>query len=115
LSIALYFDENVPRAVALGLRLRGVDVITVQDDNRIGIDDRLLLDRATELRRPLFSQDEDLLAEARLRQKAGAYFSGVIYAPQPRVTIGICVRDLHLIAEVMNAKELENQVEFIPL
>jgi predicted nuclease of predicted toxin-antitoxin system len=115
LSIALYFDEHVPRAVALGLRLRGIDVITVQDDDRRGIADRLLLDRATELGRPLFSQDEDLLAEAQLRQKAGIHFSGVIYAPQLRVTIGICVRDLHLIAEVMKADELENRVEFIPL
>jgi predicted nuclease of predicted toxin-antitoxin system len=115
LSIALYFDEHIPRAVALGLRLRGVDVITVQDDDRRGIADHLLRDRATELGRALFSQDEDLLAEARRRQDAGIVFSGVIYAPQRRVTIGACVRDLHLIAEVMNADGLENRVEFIPL
>jgi len=115
LSIVLYFDEHVPRAVAHGLRLRGVDVITVQDDDRRGIADHLLLDRATELGRPLFTQDEDLLAEARLRQKTGAHFSGVIYAPQLHVTIGICVRDLHLIAEAMKADELANRVEFIPL
>jgi len=115
LTIALYFDEHVPRAVAHGLRLRGVDVITVQDDDRRGIADHLLLDRATELGRPLFSQDEDPLVEAQLRQKAGTHFSGVIYAPQARVTIGICVRDLHLIAEVMKPQELSDRVEFLPL
>jgi predicted nuclease of predicted toxin-antitoxin system len=115
LSIGLYFDEHVPRAVALGLRLRGIDVITVQDDDRRGIADRSLLDRATELGRPLFTQDEDLLAEAQLRQKSGIHFSGVIYAPQPRVTIGSCVRDLHLIAEVMEPHELADRVEFLPL
>jgi hypothetical protein len=115
LSIAFYFDEHVPRAVVLGLRLRGIDVLTVQDDDRRGVADRLLLDRATELRRPLFSQDEDLVAEARRRQKKGIHFSGVIYAPQPRVTVGVCVRDLHMIAEVMKTDELENRVEFIPL
>lgn len=71
MSIAFYFDEHVPRAVALGLRLRGIDVLTVQDDERIGIADSPLLDRATELGRPLFSQDEDLVAEARRRQKEG--------------------------------------------
>jgi Domain of unknown function (DUF5615) len=115
LSIPLYFDEHVPRAVALGLRLRGIDVITVQDDDRRGIADPLLLDRATELGRPLFSQDEDLLAEAQLRQKSGHHFSGVIYAPQLRVTIGICVRDLSLIAAAMDPHELENHVEYLPL
>jgi hypothetical protein len=55
LNVAFYFDEHIPRAVALGLRIRGVDVITAQDDGRSGIADALLLDRATELRRPLFS------------------------------------------------------------
>jgi hypothetical protein len=30
MSIALYMDENVHRAVTNGLRLRGIDVLTVQ-------------------------------------------------------------------------------------
>jgi hypothetical protein len=115
LSIALYLDENVARAVAIGLRLRGVDVITPEDDNCRGIADPLLLDRATELGRPLFSQDRDLLAEARRRQKDGTPFSGVLYAHRLHATIGDCVRDLHLIAEVMEPNELANRVEFLPL
>jgi len=89
--------------------------MTVQDDDRRGIADPLLLDRATELGRPLFSQDEDLLAEARLRQQSGRHFAGVIYAPQLRVTIGICVRDLSLIATAMDLHELEGHVEYLPL
>ena len=31
--IALYMDHNVPRAVTVGLRLRGVDVITAYEDD----------------------------------------------------------------------------------
>ena len=115
MSIALYLDEHVPLAVAHGLRLRGVDVLTVQDDNRRGIADHLLLDRATELGRALFSQDEDLLAEAKRRQVACIPFSGVIYAHQLRVTIGTCVMDLHVMAEIVDPQDLANQVEFLPL
>ena len=115
MSIALYLDEHVPHAVAQALRLRGVDVITVQDDDRRGIADHLLLDRATDLGRALFSQDEDLLAEAKRRQMAGIPFSGVIYAHQLRVTIGTCVMDLHVVAEAMDPQDLANQVEFLPL
>ncbi|HXM71051.1 MAG TPA: hypothetical protein VN970_07940 [Thermoanaerobaculia bacterium] len=114
MSIALYLDENVARAVAIGLRLRGVDVITPEDDNCREIADPLL-DRATELGRPLFSQDRDLLAEARRRQKDDTPFSGVLYAHRLHATIGDCVRDLHLIAEVMEPDELANRVEFLPL
>jgi hypothetical protein len=69
LNVAFYFDEHIPKAVALGLRIRGVDVITAQEDDRRGIADSLLLDRATELGRPRFSQDSDLLIEAQRRQK----------------------------------------------
>jgi predicted nuclease of predicted toxin-antitoxin system len=115
LSLALYLDENVPRAIALGLRRRGIDVLTPQDDGRRGIADALLLDRATELGRPLFSQDEDLLAEARRRQQAGIFFAGVLYAHQLHVTIGDCVRDLQLIAEAGKPEELANHVEYLPL
>jgi hypothetical protein len=115
LSIPLYLDEHVARAITLGLRLRGIDVLTPQEDGRRGIADSLLLDRATELGRPLFSQDEDLLVEARRRQDAGIAFSGLVYAHQLHVTIGDCVRDLHLIAEAMEPEEIVNRVEYLPL
>lgn len=108
-------DENVHRAITNGLRLRGIDVVIAQEDGRGEVADPLVLDRATELGRPLFSQDEDLLAEARKRQAEGRYFSGVIYAHQLHVTIGDCVRDLELIATIASQSDLENRVEFLPL
>jgi len=115
LSVALYLDENVPRAIAVGLRLRGVDVLSPHDEGLCGIADPLVLDRATELGRPLFSQDEDLLAEARKRQREGVFFSGVLYAHQRHITIGDCMRDLQLIAEAAGPEDLANRVEFLPL
>jgi len=114
-SIALYMDEHVPRSITLGLRLRGVNVLTAQEDNRRNTPDTILLDRATELRRVLFSQDEDLLAEAKRRQGQGTPFSGVIYAHQLHITIGACVRDLELIAGAADPQDLVNRVEYLPL
>ena len=55
----------------MGLRLRDIDVLTVQEDDRSGISDTLLLDRATELQRVVFSQDQDFLIEAQRRQVGG--------------------------------------------
>lgn len=108
-------DEHVHRAVTDGLRLRGVDVLTAQEDGRRGYPDPELLDRASQLGRPLFSQDDDLLVEAQRRQKAGIPFSGVIYAHQLHVTLGDCVRDLELIARLAEPDELKNRVEYLPL
>ena len=115
MSVALYMDEHVHRAITVGLRLRGVDVLTAQDDGRRNTPDDVLLDRATELGRIMFSQDDDLLAEAKRRQVKGRPFSGVIYAHQLRTTIGVCVRDLELIARAAEPQDLANRVEFLPL
>ena len=74
-----------------------------------------MLDRAGELGRVLFSQDDDLLAEATNRQKEGIFFRGVIYAHQLKVSIGICVRDLEIIAKAGEPDDLINGVQFLPL
>ena len=62
--IFLYMDEHVPRAITIGLKLKGIDVLTVQEDNSSGKSDHELLDRAGSLKRAIFTHDEDLLAEA---------------------------------------------------
>ena len=73
-------DVHVRRAVTDALRLRGVDVLTAQQDGASQLKDPELLDRATSLGRLLFTQDEDLLREARRRQQTGGKFAGVVCA-----------------------------------
>lgn len=115
MSIALYIDENVARQVTIGLRLRGVDVLTVQEDGRTGYSDEIILERANELNRVLFSQDDDFLAKATRRQIESKEFSGIIYAHKLRVSIGDCVRDLEIIAKACNYEDFTNHVEYLPL
>jgi len=52
-SVRFYMDEHVSRSITVGLRRRGLDVLTVQEDGRSGAADEVL-----------FSQDDDLLVEA---------------------------------------------------
>jgi Domain of unknown function (DUF5615) len=108
-------DVHVPRSVTVGLRLRGVDVLTAQEDNAARFSDPELLDRATKLGRVLFSQDDDLLREATRRQCAGESFVGLVYAHQLNVTIGRCIEDLVLIAEAGEPEDLMNAIEYLPL
>ncbi|HAJ61485.1 MAG TPA: hypothetical protein DCP31_21365 [Cyanobacteria bacterium UBA8543] len=115
MSVALYMDEHVHKAITEGLRQRGVDVLTVQEDDRRNTPDDILLDRAMELGRVMFSQDRDLLIEAQRRQVEGIVFVGVIYAHQVLVTIGICVRDLELIAKATDLEDYANRVEYLPM
>jgi len=115
MTIALYMDEHVRRAITNGLKLQGIDVITVQEDGRNGTPDSILLERATELNRVIFTQDDDFLVMANCRQQEGVKFSGVIYGHQQYVTVGECVRDLEIIAKASESEDLVNQVQYLPL
>jgi len=115
MGLALYLDHHVPRAIAIGLRMRGVDVLTAYEDSSSALSDPELLDRASELKRVLFTQDDDLVIEAVMRQRARAPFCGVIYAHQLRVTIGVCVQQLEMIAKAAEPGDLMNGILFLPL
>lgn len=108
-------DVHVRRAVTEGLRLGGIDVLTAQEDGRRRLADPLLLDRAGELNRLLFTQDDDLLREAKLRQQSGIEFAGIVYAHQLNISIGECVDDLEIIAGASELSEWINRVEYLPL
>lgn len=115
MSVKLYMDVHVRRAVTEGLRMRGVDALTAQEDGRRRLADPLLLDRAGELNRLLFTQDDDLLREAKLRQQSGIQFAGIVYAHQLNISIGECVDDLEIIAGASELSEWVNRVEYLPL
>ena len=95
-------DVHVPRPITRGLRRSGIDVLTAQEDGTATWQDSALLDRATQLNRVLFSQDEDLLIEAANRQRSRIPFAGLIYAPQLALSIGQFVEELELLAKVAN-------------
>ncbi len=115
MSIAFYMDENVHRGITNGLRIRDVDVFTVQEDGRTGFRDPVILDRATELKRVLFTQDDDFLAEATRRQQERMNFAGVVYAHKLRVSVGDCIRDLEIIAKAAYYEELADRIQYLPL
>lgn len=108
-------DHHVPRAITNGLRLRGVDVLTAHEDGAETFPDSELLDRATELGRVLFTQDDDLLMEATRRRRRGQPFAGVIYAHQLRISVGGCVGDLELVAKAGEPEDMAGQTMFLPL
>jgi predicted nuclease of predicted toxin-antitoxin system len=110
----LYLDENVDGPVARGLRRRGVDVLTVQEDDRADARDPEVLDRATDLGRVLFTQDTDLLVEGARRQREGIPFAGVIYGPKYVELQGTYVNALELIALASEASEYANRVIYLP-
>jgi hypothetical protein len=115
MSVKLYMDVHVRRAVTDALRIRGVDVLTAQEDGAGEFDDPRLLSRATQLGRILFTQDDDLLREAKKRQQSGEDFAGLVYGHQLNVSVGQCIDDLELIAQVSKPDEWVRRLLYLPL
>jgi hypothetical protein len=112
---AFYMDVHVPSAVTAGLRRRGVDAVTSQEDSTQESEDEALLKRAMQLGRVLFTQDEDLLAIASRWQQESREFAGVVYCHQLGPGIGDIIEDLELLAFCVNDDEVRNRVIYLPL
>lgn len=112
--LAIYLDEDVHGGIARGLLSRGIDALTVQADGLSGSADSDILDRATDLGRPVFTNDDDFLAEAHARQLHGIPFAGVFYA-HAHTPIGTCIRDLELLALASDPEEYQDRAVFHPL
>ena len=115
MSLRLDMDVHIRRQVTVGLRRRGVDVLTPQEDDAARMTDPDLLDRATTRGRVLFSQDHDLLREAARRQGEGIAFAGLIFGEQSALTIGQCIRDLELLSKVLDPEDIAGRVGYLPL
>ena len=106
--IRFYLDEHVSRAVARGLRQRGVDVLTVPEAGLMGAADEEHLRRAAGEGRAVFTQDDDFL---RLASK-GHPHAGIVYARQ-QTRVGDIIHGLMLIHDVLDADDMWNHIEFL--
>jgi hypothetical protein len=115
MPLAFYSDVHVPAAITEGLRRRGIDVLTSQQDGTRQSEDVNLFRRATQLQRVLLTQDEDFLVIAASWQDAGWEFIGVVFAPQDPSRNGRYIEDIELIGSCCDIPEVANRVIHLPL
>ncbi|MEW5869703.1 MAG: DUF5615 family PIN-like protein [Chloroflexota bacterium] len=106
--IRFYLDEHVHKAVADGLRRRGVDVLRSQEAGMMAASDRQHLELALREGRVIFTQDADFLRLHTL----GSDHAGIVYMPQ-HSPVGQMVRQLMLVYDLMDAEEMRNHIEFL--
>lgn len=108
-SIRFHLDENCPRAVADGLRRRGIDVTTTPDAGLMRATDEQQLDYGRAQERVLFTQDRDFL---RL-QTEGVSHVGIAYCDKDTRSVGEIIQGLVLIWELLEPHEMRDRVEFL--
>lgn len=112
MALRLYMDVHVPRAIATGLRARGIDAPTAQEDGAEEFLDEDLLRRATSLNRVVFTFESDFKRIAAECQRDGVEFAGVNYA-QALFGIGVCVEGLYVMAAMLDEADLRGTLEYL--
>jgi len=107
--IRYHLDEHIPRAVADGLKRRGIDVTLPWDVGLGEGSDLAHIDYATSTGRVMVTQDTDFLRHHR----EGVHHAGIVYCQQGSRSVGEMLRSLVLIFEVLSPEEMHNHVEFI--
>jgi predicted nuclease of predicted toxin-antitoxin system len=101
-------DEHISKAVAQGLRARGVDAVTAAEAGTLGATDQGLLDLLKNQGRTVITADPDFL---RLHA-APIGHAGIVFVRQG-MPIGDVIRGALVIAEVLDSMAMANHVEFL--
>ena len=113
--IAYYMDENMHSAITNGVRSKGVDVLTVQEDGFSGIADPQIFQRAVALKRVLVSFDRDMINVAMQYQARFDHFEGLIFINLHKSSFGAFITELELISLTSHPAECSNQIQYLPL
>jgi predicted nuclease of predicted toxin-antitoxin system len=108
-------DHHVHAAITEGLRIRGVDCLTAEEDGSAELPDDQLLARALELDRVIFTMDVDFLDVTSQWLRIGRTFAGVVYARQLGITNGQTILDLDLMNQALDPPDIISTVERLPL
>ena len=108
-TIRFHLDENCHRAIAEGLRRRGIDVTTTPDAGLLHSTDQEQIAYSLREGRVLFTQDRDFL---RLHA-AGVSHAGIAYCDKDTKSIGTVIQGLVLIWELVDPNEMAGRVEYL--
>ena len=110
-------DENFNNQIVRGVLRQNldIDIVRVQDVGLSGADDPTVLNWAAQQGRVLLTHDvATMITFAYNRIEAGLSMPGV-FEVNRRVSVGLAIEEIILIAECSIEGEWEGQVRFLPL
>jgi len=112
MHVKLYFDENVPEAIAAAVRLRGYDVTTARDAGRKAASDLDQLRYASLQKRVLFTFNvADFVKLHEEFMTTGLRHSGILLSKQ--LPVGFIVKRLLKLLSLLHVDEIENNISWL--
>lgn len=120
--LKLLLDEMVDPEIGAQLRRRGWEVESIQGEHQdlFGLDDAVVLERATQLGRALVTDNVRHFLPLHQRYLAGQKIhAGLLLAhprayPRSKKAIGVWVRGLHQVLQRLASGSAENLCEWLP-
>ena len=109
MEIRYHLDEHVDRAIAEGLRRRGVDVTTTAEAGLEGVSDERQLAFAHAQGRVFVTRDQHFL----VMHSQGVAHEGIVFWHSKHQNIGQLVLDLVLLWRAATAEEMRGRVEYL--
>lgn len=111
----LFVDEDAcEEALVVALHRLGIDVLTVLDVDRGGVDDDNHLRFATSLGRAIYSLNAGHFARLHHEYLSrGEEHSGITVIPRQRYSIGEKIRRLRWLLENTDAEAMKNSLHFL--
>ena len=109
MRICFHLDEHISSQIAAGLRRRNIDVTTTAEAGLIGASDLMQIEFAASSGRVFVTHDADFL---RLNAE-GMTHPGIAYGEQQSTTVGIMLRRLILVHDVLSPADMNGRVEFV--
>jgi hypothetical protein len=109
MPLSLLCDEHIPYAVVDGLRIRGIDAVSVQGVGLRSAIDLFILDAGGRQGKVIYTCDDDFL---RLHN-TGNQHAGVFYHHPRKYAIGEAIQIVALACEAFSVDDMRNHVEFL--
>jgi hypothetical protein len=115
MQIKLFIDEDMmSRSLIKGLRARGIDVISVLDEQRIGFDDASQLKYSTQLNRVLCTSNIRDFYQLHVEYiEQDRKHAGIIFVPQKRFSVGEQIKRLLVLIATKSPDQMQSNVEFL--
>lgn len=115
MKIKLFIDEDMmSRSLLKGLRARGIDVLSVLDEQRVGLDDASQLEYSTQCGRVLCTSNIRDFYQLHIEYlEQNRNHAGIIFVPQKRFSVGEQIRRLLTLIATKSPDSMQSNIEFL--
>lgn len=102
-------DEHIPYAVVRGLKAKGIEAVSIHEENISSISDAHLLDYCTQKGRIILTNDSDFLKLAKTKSH-----SGIVYLLSQYTTVGDIIRAIVRLIDTYSTEDFSDAIFYIP-